>query len=94
MGKKAAKNIVMPQYKRDPELDVDREIDMPPESLFMALGWDEDATTQRKHYRRYYTNELEKVTEVLPVPSPFNSYDIKRGQTRGAKASFWKMLTN
>lgn len=45
---------MMPQYKRDPELDVDREIDIPPESLFMGLGWDEDATTQRKHYRRFY----------------------------------------
>lgn len=54
LGKKAARNIMMPKYKRDPELDVDREIDQPPESLFVGLGWDEDATTLRKHYRRFY----------------------------------------
>ena len=69
----------MPQYKRDTELDVDREIDAPPESLFIGLGWDEDATTKRKHYRRYYPSELEKVKEVLPVESPFESIEITRG---------------
>jgi hypothetical protein len=26
---------------------------------------------RRKHYRKFYNMELEKVTEVLPVPSPF-----------------------
>jgi hypothetical protein len=62
---------MMPKYKRDPELDVDREIDAPPESLFIGLGWDEDATTLRKHYRRYYPQELEKVKDVMPVESPF-----------------------
>ena len=48
----------------------------------------------RKHYRRFYPSALEKCKEVLPVASPFSSYDIKRGQTRGAKASFWASLTN
>jgi hypothetical protein len=61
----------MPKYKRDKELDVDREIDAPPESLFIGLGWDEDETTLRKHYRRYYPQELEKVKDVMPVESPF-----------------------
>jgi hypothetical protein len=39
--------------------------------LFLGLGWDEDATTDRKHYRRYYPDELENVKSVLPVASPF-----------------------
>jgi uncharacterized protein YjaG (DUF416 family) len=55
---------------------------------------EEEASTlkQVKHYRRYYNNELEKVKEVLPKESPFQSYDIKRGQTRGNKAGFWASL--
>ena len=26
--------------------------------------------------------------------SPFNSYDLKRGQARGAKVSLWARITN
>ena len=45
--------IIMPKYKQDKRLKVDRE-DMdhkPTAVLFVGLGWDEDATTKRKHYR-------------------------------------------
>ena len=79
----------MPKYKHDSTLSVDREFDEPPDSIFLGLGWDEDKDTGRRHYRRFYTKELEKVTEICPRESPFNSYDIKRGQSRGAKASIW-----
>ena len=72
---------------------IDREIDPPASAVFWPLGWDEDATTDRKHYRRFYPKELERTEEVLPVPSPFQSYDILKGQTRGAKASLWASLT-
>ena len=61
----------MPKYEHDDVLDCDREIDKPPESLFIGLGWDEDSTTQRKHYRRFYPDELENVKEVLQIASPF-----------------------
>jgi hypothetical protein len=30
----------------------------------------------------------------LPNPSPFNTYDLKKGQSRGAKAGFWASMTN
>ena len=70
----------MPTYERDEHLQVDRECNNPPETLFIGLGWDEDAETKRKHYRRYYPDELENVTEVMgDKPSPFNSYNLKRG---------------
>lgn len=49
---------------------------------------------RKKHYRRMYNDELENVKDVLPVSSPFHQYDMKKGQTRGAKASFWATLTN
>jgi hypothetical protein len=51
--------------------------------LFIGLGWDEDATTKRKHYRKYFADELENNVEIFPKPSPFESYNLKRGQSRG-----------
>ena len=92
---KQTSNIVMPQYRRDEVLCIDREFDCPPETLFMGLGWDEDSETKKRHYRRYYPDELENITEIMGErKSPFNSYDLKRGQARGAKVSFWAKITN
>jgi len=51
----------------------------PPESLYIGLGWDENATTKRKHYRRFYHDELENIKEVLEKASPFQTYSITRG---------------
>jgi hypothetical protein len=51
--------------------------------MFFPLGWDEDRETKRKHYRQYFNDELEFVKEIFPEISPFNTYDLKRGQTRG-----------
>ena len=52
--------------------------------MFIGLGWDEDETTKRKHYRSFYPDELENNKEIFPKPSPFDTYEIKRGQSRGA----------
>ena len=57
----------------------------PPKAMFMPLGWDEDRDTKRKHYRQFFNDELELVTDIFPSVSPFNTYDLKRGQTRGLK---------
>lgn len=84
----------MPKYIHDDLMDVDRETDIPPAATFIGLGWDEDKDTGRKHYRRFYPDELENVKELLPRQSPFNQYDLRRGQTRGAKIGFWKKITN
>lgn len=62
---------------------------MPPESLFMGLGWDETPADARRHYRRYYNDELENIKEVMPESTPFNVFTLKRGQTRGASKSMW-----
>lgn len=56
-----------------------REVNIPPESLFMGLGWDDTPEAKRKHYRRYYPDELENIKEVMPLASPFDQYDIKKG---------------
>ena len=84
----------MPKYEEDPLLNVWREKEAPDSNLFIGLGYDKDKDSKQKHYRKFYPEELEKVKEVLPNESPFNSYQIKRGQTRGAKVSFWKRITN
>ena len=70
-GKGTSANIIMPEYERDTTLECDREINKPPESQYIALGWDEDSTTDRKHYRRFFPDELENVKEVLQIASPF-----------------------
>jgi hypothetical protein len=79
----------MPQYKKDEKLNLFREINVPPDSMFMGLGWDENPEQKKRHYRRYFPNELETVKEVMPVESPFSSYNIMRGQSRGASKSWW-----
>ena len=44
----------MPVYKHDADIGVDREVDQPSAALFLSLGWDQDSTTAKKHYRRFY----------------------------------------
>ena len=79
LGKDSVKNIIDPKYEEDKRLKVDRESQIPPETLFMGLGWDEDRNTHRKHYRRFYPKELETVTELMPKPTPFETYNLMRG---------------
>ena len=62
----------MPQYKLDTRLNVHREMKIPPDTIYMGLGWDEEPGDKRRHYRRYFPDELENVREILPVASPFD----------------------
>ena len=57
----------------------------------MPLGWDEDKDSQSKHYRFFYPDELEN-NEELFCHKPFDTFEIKRGQSRGAKAGLFKKL--
>jgi len=66
-------------YKLDELLMVYREIDCPPSNLYIGLGWDEVPEDNRKHFRKYFPDELENVKEMMPVPSPFDQYNLKRG---------------
>jgi hypothetical protein len=58
-------NVTYPKYKFDEKMQIDREVNPPPRELFLGLGWDEDKDTGRRHYRRWYNNDLEKITTVL-----------------------------
>ena len=43
----------------------------------------------KKHYRTFYNDELENEKQDLFKRMPFYSFDIWRGQSRGAKKSSW-----
>jgi hypothetical protein len=88
-GDDAFSTVIMPNYKRDARLKVDKEFNPPPDTLFIPLGWDEDATTKRKHYRQYYNDELENNKEIFAKKSPFDSFSLIRGQSRGASSSMF-----
>ena len=58
-GDKANKVIVMPEYAMDQRLKVMREVNPPSDKIFIGLGYDDDETTKRKHYRQFHPDELE-----------------------------------
>ena len=65
-----------------------REVNPPPPNLYMGLGYDDEPEDNRRHYRRYYNDELENVKDIMGEP-PFICYDLKKGQSRGASGSWW-----
>lgn len=75
----------------DELLMVHREKNIPPDSLYIGLGYDDNPEDKRRHYRRYYADELENIKELMPNPSPFETFLLKRGQTRGASKSWWPL---
>jgi len=52
-------NLIMPEYKYDERLMIEREFTTPPASLFKEVGHDPTPRAGVKHYRRYYPDELE-----------------------------------
>lgn len=79
--------IIMPKYKLDQRLQVDREVDPPSKTLYIGLGWDETSGQGRKHYRQFYNDELENDKEIFPRESPFESYELHKGQSRGGASN-------
>jgi hypothetical protein len=67
------KIIIEPQYILDKRLNVMIETNEPPSNLFEGLGWDRIPNeTHEKHYRRFYTSELEHCKEIMHRASDFN----------------------
>ena len=80
--------IIEPKYENCERLGCMKEVDEPEGILYEALGWDrEPGISKEKHYRKFVAEELEHCEEVMSKPSEFNCYDVKRGQSRGAKKS-------
>jgi hypothetical protein len=53
--------------------------------LFIPLGWDKAVDSKTKHYRKYFTDELENVKSIFSKKSPFDTYEIVRGKPKGSK---------
>lgn len=62
--------------------------------MYQALGWDEDKSSDRKHYRLYYNDELENIKDIFPQKSPFDSFTLTIGQTRGVSKGVLNFLSN
>ena len=77
-GQNSNKIVVLPKYKFDERLQIDREIHLPPASLFQELGFNENKDAGKKHYRRYFPDELEEVSSIMPR-KPFYEEKIYRG---------------
>ncbi len=89
-GGKEVRMIQEPKYEMCERLGCLKEVDAPDGILFEELGWDREPTvTKEKHYRKFVPKELEHCVEVMSKPSEFNCYELKRGQSRGAKASIF-----
>lgn len=73
----------MPKYKIDKRLNVHVEVNSPPSSIYIGLGHDPEQDSKQKHYRRYYNDELEETKAVMEKQTPFEQYDIMKGQSRG-----------
>ena len=77
--------VCMPKYEMNTRLNNWEEIDLPPKEIFEPLGWDRKPNeSTEKHYRKFFTEELEKVNQVMSKESEFQCYDLKKGQARGA----------
>jgi len=63
------------------------EKDIPPKEVYEPLGWDRIPNeTKEKHYRKFYTDELEDIKECMSKPSEFDCFMLKKGQSRGASS--------
>jgi hypothetical protein len=87
--------VIHPKYKYDERLKISREEIKPSSSLYMELGYDEDPPADpelsKKHYRRYFADELENKKKIFPK-KPFHTADIIRGQSRGLGGGFFSFF--
>lgn len=70
-----------PQFKEDDKSRRKVEINRPDDSIYQPLGYNREPDDGLKHYRHFIDCELEKTEYV--GESPFNIYEIMRGQSRG-----------
>jgi hypothetical protein len=59
------KNIILPKYKFDDRLKMHREVDKPPAAVFMPLGYNKAPEDNKKHYRKFFDDELENDTDIF-----------------------------
>ena len=70
-----------PQFEEDDRLRRKVEVNKPDDKIYMPIGYNREPDDGLKHYRHFVNEELEN-TEYIGK-SPFNIYEIMRGQSRG-----------
>lgn len=85
--------IVTPQYAKDERLKVMREVNPPSDKAFIGVGFDDDPTTGRKHYRYYFPDELENDKEIFPRRSPFEYFELRRLKTPPTAGGFFRFTS-
>ena len=70
-----------PQFEEDDRLRRKVEVNKPDESVYYPIGHNRQPEDGMKHYRFFVNEELEKTGYI--GESPFNIYEIMRGQSRG-----------
>lgn len=73
----------MARYKWDDRLKTFRETAIPPESLYVPIGFDgtvseQNPTNAQRHYRKFYTDELENNKQIFHKRT-FHNIDIING---------------
>ena len=77
---------IEPQFEDDSRLRRKVEINKPDSNLYVAIGYNRVPEDGLKHYRHFIEEELEKTDYI--GKSPFNIYEIQRGQSRGLDDGF------
>lgn len=81
------RSVVMPQFKPlGRETKKNTEVKFK-DASFVPLGYNREANDGRKHYRYAIDTALEK--SELFGEAPFETYPIKKGQSRGVTAGFF-----
>jgi hypothetical protein len=71
----------MPVYQKNERNGRMEEINVPDPEYFMAVGYDRSPGDGTMHYRYVVRSELEETDYI--DKSPFQKFDILRGQERG-----------
>ena len=73
--------IKIPTYRKNEKTGRMEEINVPDPNFYFPIGYDREPGDGRMHYRYYVKTELEWSDYI--DKSPFNKYDVMRGQVRG-----------
>lgn len=94
-GEEIHRNVLLPKYQFDDRLKMNREVCKPPSTIYMELGHNEEPPAEpdqeKKHYRKYLSDELENNREIF-AKMPFHTTNVIRGQSRGLSKGFFSFF--
>lgn len=84
-----------PGTKNYKEFEIEDESKTPPAHLYQSVGYNKTKADEKKHYRRYFDEELENVKD-LKLESPFFKFPVKRGKfiDKSEETGIFEALSN